>query len=1159
MTLSRVLGLRRSRAIVPAVAILLLLACQVQAAAAGAPRATVTRHGLAARAAHRYHIDRHHIVVTRNLLSAFNAASNLTARRGFATLAAAAQPPVTAGLQLWFDASSQSYGDSAPVPTWNDRSGLGRDLTAFDSGSAPTFRANAVNGLPAIEFNGSQSLMKTYGSTFTIAQPDTFFIVYRSLDPNTSTRAFVFDSRNSLVRQVFGRPSAGANRMYANIDMDQVGVTYPFPSFQIWSGVFNGASSTMSANGTQVHAGNSGASAMEGFAVGGLSTGGQYGYDLSHSLVAEILVYSGAMSPSDQAAVTSYLDQKYNVLGPPTPPTNTSPPSITGVARDGSTLTAQPGSWSGSQPISYAYAWSRCDSSGSNCVSTGVTSQTYTLASADVGSTFKVTVTASNTAGSASLTAGPTAVVAAAPPSNSSLPSVTGTLQAGSTLTAQNGQWNGTQPLTYGYLWQRCDSGGANCVSTGVATSTYLLSTTDVGSTMRVVVTATNSAGNASATSTQTLVVAAQGGGSTQPPVTSGLQLWYEADGQPLADGQAVTRWADESGAGRDLTAFDSTAAPVFHRNAVNGRAAIEFNGSQSLMKTYGSTFTIAQPDTFFIVYRDLDGAASTGAVFDSRNSSVRQVFGHGGSGNANMYANIGVNGATSYPFTGFQLWDGTFNGAASTMSMNGTQIAAGNAGGSALDGFTVGGLNSSGQWGYNFTHFQVAEILVYSAALTAQQTSDIRSWLNQKYQVLTPPTAPANSNAPTISGNAVDGATLNASQGTWTGTQPISYSYQWQRCTPTCTNIANQTAAYTVGGGDIGATLRVVVTATNAGGSASAPSVQTATVVAAAPQNNGVPTISGTAQEGVTLQATNGTWTGTQPISYAYQWRRCDTAGQNCNSIGAPSTSSYTLVTADVGSTIRVAVTASNSVGSATAVSAATATVLAAGSPPPPGQPPVTTGLQLWYEANTEPYANGAAVTHWTDKSGFGRDLTAFDSSAAATFRTNAINGHAAVEFDGVHSMLKTYGSTFTIAQPDTYFIVYKSLDTGEAYIYDSRNSLVRQLLGRGPNTDVEMYADIDLIVPNYTWPFANYELWSGTYNGANSTLYKNGNLMATGSTGNTALEGFTLGGLNTGTAQYGYLFSHSLVAEVLYYSGSLSTSDRQAVTSWLLQKYGL
>jgi glucose/arabinose dehydrogenase len=99
--------------------------------------------------------------------------------------------------------------------------------------------------------------------------------------------------------------------------------------------------------------------------------------------------------------------------GEPLPPENTSPPAVSGTAQAGQTLTASPGSWSGSEPITYAYEWSRCDQAGSNCVPIA-SGQSYTATADDVGSTLRVAVTATNSAGSATATSAPTAVVQSA-------------------------------------------------------------------------------------------------------------------------------------------------------------------------------------------------------------------------------------------------------------------------------------------------------------------------------------------------------------------------------------------------------------------------------------------------------------------------------------------------------------------------------------------------------------------------------------------------------------------------------------------------------------------------------------------------------------------------------------------------------------------------
>jgi hypothetical protein len=108
-----------------------------------------------------------------------------------------------------------------------------------------------------------------------------------------------------------------------------------------------------------------------------------------------------------------------------------------------------------------------------------------------------------------------------------------------------------------------------------------------------------------------------------------------------------------------------------------------------------------------------------------------------------------------------------------------------------------------------------------------------------------------------------------------------------------------------------------------------------------AAPTNQEPPKISGTPQEGSTLSASSGTWNGTTPITYSYQWRRCDKNGAGCSNIGGADTSTYLVKKADVGNTIRVRVTAKNSDGSAQATSDATTVVQPkAPAPSPTGCP---------------------------------------------------------------------------------------------------------------------------------------------------------------------------------------------------------------------------
>ena len=207
----------------------------------------------------------------------------------------------------------------------------------------------------------------------------------------------------------------------------------------------------------------------------------------------------------------------------------------------------------------------------------------------------------------------------------------------------------------------------------------------------------------------------------------------------------------------------------------------------------------------------------------------------------------------------------------------------------------------------------------------------------------------PGNTAQPTITGTPAQGQTLTGSDGTWSNS-PTSFSRQWMRCPASggaadasdCAAIGGATtASYVVAAGDVGSRLRFRVIASNAEGpgtAAASNATDTVTATAPGPPNTAPPTISGQAVVGQTLTASQGTWTGTG-LTFAYQWRRCDTAGANCADISGATATTYVLVAADSGKTIRVEVTAKNTTGETTVASAQTAVVTTA-APPATGCP---------------------------------------------------------------------------------------------------------------------------------------------------------------------------------------------------------------------------
>ncbi|MDX6504389.1 MAG: hypothetical protein QOE29_1514, partial [Gaiellaceae bacterium] len=100
------------------------------------------------------------------------------------------------------------------------------------------------------------------------------------------------------------------------------------------------------------------------------------------------------------------------------------------------------------------------------------------------------------------------------------------------------------------------------------------------------------------------------------------------------------------------------------------------------------------------------------------------------------------------------------------------------------------------------------------------------------------------------------------------------------------------------------------------------------------APVNTALPAISGSTSQGSMLTASTGTWNNA-PTGYTYQWRRCDASGGTCGDILNATGTGYLTTASDVGKTIRVVVTASNTGGSGSATSNATAKITAAAADP--------------------------------------------------------------------------------------------------------------------------------------------------------------------------------------------------------------------------------
>lgn len=174
--------------------------------------------------------------------------------------------------------------------------------------------------------------------------------------------------------------------------------------------------------------------------------------------------------------------------------------------------------------------------------------------------------------------------------------------------------------------------------------------------------------------------------------------------------------------------------------------------------------------------------------------------------------------------------------------------------------------------------------------------------------------TKPANTVPPSISGTPVSGHTLTCHRGTWSGSTPQTYAYRWLRGSAPISGATK--ATYVVKAADVGKQLRCRVTASNPAGSATATSA--AVLIKTPPKNTVAPRITGQPKVGKTLACNKGTWTGSTPITYTYQWRR------NGSPIAGATHATYVAKTADRNRLISCKVTAHNVAGTATKTSGA-------------------------------------------------------------------------------------------------------------------------------------------------------------------------------------------------------------------------------------------
>ncbi|MFZ4112268.1 MAG: beta strand repeat-containing protein [Ilumatobacteraceae bacterium] len=583
-----------------------------------------------------------------------------------------------------------------------------------------------------------------------------------------------------------------------------------------------------------------------------------------------------SVSPATSAATAVVIDIT---------PTISVLPVVSGTAQTGQTLSVSTGTWN-NRAVSYQYQWKRASTANGSYVDiTNAMSATYVVDAGDVGYFIKGTVAAVNTGGTSTYALSiATAQTIDIPPVYSGPPAITGTAQTGQTLSASTGSWS-NRATSYTYQWKRALTVGGVYSNVADATaSTYVIAYDNVGYYMKVEVIGVNSGGVAAASAWSAATAAV----IDIAPVSSSV---------PTISGTAQT--------GQTLTVSSETWTNRPTSYAYQWKRASSLGGSYSIiLGAISATYSVVAGDVGYYIKASTTASNTGGSSVAVDSVATTQTI------------DIAPVNATSPAITGtaqtgqtLTVSNGNWDNRATSYTYQWKRSASSN--GSYVD--ISGAINATyvvtaGDVGY-FVRAVVAGVNPggsSSGAVSAATAIVID---------LTPTIASAS----VITGTAQNGQTLSASNGTWNN-RPLSFTYQWKRSTTvsgTYSDIVGAASSTVVlAEGDVGYFYKVVVTASNSGGtSASSTSAATSAVLDIAPVNTGAPSITGTAQVNETLSASRGTW-ASSPTAYTYQWKRASSASGSYSNIDGETSGSYSVTSDDVGKFIKVAVTATNSIG---------------------------------------------------------------------------------------------------------------------------------------------------------------------------------------------------------------------------------------------------
>lgn len=216
--------------------------------------------------------------------------------------------------------------------------------------------------------------------------------------------------------------------------------------------------------------------------------------------------------------------------------------------------------------------------------------------------------------------------------------------------------------------------------------------------------------------------------GVSAPPVLSdgSTVLWVDSQENITKNGSdLVSLWGDKSGNGNDLVQATETNKPTWNSNG------ILFDGVDNFMKA--AAFTLVQPEFIYIVVKQVTYSAND-RFFDGNTTNKGIVYQAGTTPQIQAYAGASSTNDSNLALDTYGILRVLFNGASSTLQVNGNAQITGNFGAADMGGFYLAANAATG--GSQFGNIEVKEVIIRNVADSAQDEGTIYNYLADKYSI---------------------------------------------------------------------------------------------------------------------------------------------------------------------------------------------------------------------------------------------------------------------------------------------------------------------------------------------------------------------------------------------------------------------------------------